>query len=77
MLIFDCDPLLRVISISEKDPGKNLLMNYQNNYDNIDIIDGKDAGGGGARTYFHYADDWLIGYKYTVVERSERIGMEV
>jgi len=35
---YDYDPLMRVKSIAAKDPGQNILLNYQYNYDKMDNI---------------------------------------
>ncbi len=38
---FEYDPLMRVKSITAKDPGQNDLLNYQYNYDKVDNITSK------------------------------------
>jgi RHS repeat-associated protein len=38
---YEYDPLMRVKSIIAKDPGANILMNYQYNYDRVDNIKAK------------------------------------
>ncbi|CAB1059836.1 hypothetical protein D1BOALGB6SA_4601, partial [Olavius sp. associated proteobacterium Delta 1] len=38
---YDYDPLMRVKMITAKDPGQNILMNYQYNYDKMDNITAK------------------------------------
>ena len=38
---YEYDPLMRVKSIIAKDPGQNILMNYQYNYDRVDNIKAK------------------------------------
>jgi RHS repeat-associated protein len=40
---FDYDPLMRVKEITARDPGQNILMNYQYTYDKMDNIENKDT----------------------------------
>ena len=40
---FSYDPLMRIKQIETKDPGQNVLLNYQYNYDKMDNITSKDT----------------------------------
>ena len=44
---YDYDPLMRVKSITDEDPGRNILMQYQYNYDRVNNITGKSTEHGG------------------------------
>ncbi len=43
---YEYDPLMRVKQITAKDPGQNILMNYQYTYDKMDNIAEKDTENG-------------------------------
>ena len=66
---FSYDPLMRVKQITSKDPGQNILLNYQYNYDRMDNITDKVTDDGG----YGYGYDDL--YRLTAVDNPEAVGL--
>ena len=59
---FSYDPLMRIKQIEAKDPGQNVMLNYQYNYDKMDNITAKDTEHG---AYAYEYDDL---YRLTTVD---------
>jgi YD repeat-containing protein len=62
---YDYDPLMRIKQITAKDPGQNILMNYQYNYDKMDNIANKGTEHGN----YSYGYDAL--YRLTTTDNPD------
>ena len=62
---FEYDPLMRVKSITAKDPGQNVLLNYQYTFDKMDNITSKVTGQG------DYAYDYDDLYRLADVDNPD------